>query len=302
MSAWPEIPFGAWSETCATLHMRTQIVGKIRLALAPLVNHWWNATLYVSSRGLTTSLMPYADDGVSLDFDFVDDALVARRATGGRIDVPLVPATSVADFYRSVLGALAELGVDVRIWPVPVEVPDPIPFPEDERSAHDREAAERYWRALVEIQRVFLRFRGGYLGKSSPVHFFWGSFDLAVTRFSGRVAPTHPGIPGVADSITREAYSHECASAGFWPGGGPVDEAMFYAYAYPEPEGYAEARLRSPDAWYHPDLREYVLPYAAVRTADDPDAALLAFLEDTYAVAADLGGWDRSRLERTRTA
>ncbi len=297
---WPALPFSDWRETCETLHRWTQVVGKVRLALAPLANHWWQVPLYVTARGLTTSPMP-AGPGrtLQLDFDFLDHALVAATSDGDRRDLPLRPQ-SVAAFYREVMVLLHEMGVRVTIWPVPVEVEDTTPFEEDEgHAAYDAEAAQRFWRALVQADRVFKQFSGRFLGKVSPTHFFWGAFDLAVTRFSGREAPPHPGgIPGVGDWVMREAYSHEVSSCGFWPGGGGVDEAMFYAYAYPEPDGFRDHPVRPDAAHYHDDLGEFVLPYAAVRTAADPDRALLDFLQTTYEAAADRAGWDRKALER----
>lgn len=278
--------------------MWTEIVGKIRLAGTPLVNHWWNVTLYVTPRGLTTSAVPHGVQAFRMDFDFLDHRLDVATSDGATRAVSLEPQT-VAHFYRAVMNAMDELRIPAHIWPVQVEVPDPVPFLEDDRAAYDPEWAERFWRVLVQADRVFGAFRARFIGKASPVHFFWGSFDLAATRFSGRTAPPHPGAPGVADRITREAYSHECSSAGFWPGGGMVEDAAFYAYAYPQPEGFAEARVRPGAAHYSRDVGEFLLPYEAVRTARDPDAALMAFLEDTYAAAADLGGWDRGALERT---
>jgi hypothetical protein len=296
---WPPLPFAAWQDTCATLHMWTQLVGKTRLALAPAENHWWHSTLYVTARGLTTGPMPEAGRLLSVTFDFVDHALVLECDDGTGRRLPLV-AESVARFHARYLQAVRELGFAPRIMPRPVEVAEAIPFAEDERhAAYDATAAHRWWRALAQADRVFKRFRGGFLGKQSPAHFFWGSFDHAVTRFSGRTAPRHPGgAPNCPDWVMVEAYSHECSSAGFWPGGGPVDEASFYAYAYPEPDGYADWPVRPAAAAYHPQAREFILPYEAVRTADDPDAALLAFLESTYEAAATRGGWDRAGLER----
>lgn len=300
MSAWPPIPLADWRDTCTTLHLWSQVVGKIRLALAPPLNHWWHVTFYVTARGLTTSPMPHGERALQLDFDFIDHCLDLTTSDGGRRQVPLVPMT-VADFYDAVMQALAELEAPVSIWPVPVEIPDPVtPFPDDRHHAsYDGAAVNRFWRVLVRTDRLFDTFNGEFLGKASPSHFFWGGFDLAATRFSGRPAPPHPGgFPNIADWVVREAYSHEVASAGFWPGSGPVNDAAFYAYAYPEPKGYAETTVEPAEAYYHPELREFVLPYEAVRQASDPDRALLAFLRSTYAAAADRGGWNRTALER----
>ena len=295
----PPLPFAPWQDTFATLHMWTQIVGKTRLALAPMENHWWQCTLYVSSRGLSTGPMPSGAKVLSVDFDFIDHELVLRTADGESRRLPLV-AESVARFHARYMQALRELGFEPRILARPVEVQEAIPFAEDEKHAsYDPEAVHRWWRALVQADRVFKRFRGGFLGKQSPAHFWWGSFDHAVTRFSGRTAPRHPGgAPNCPDYVMVEAYSHECSSAGFWPGGGPVDEAAFYAYVYPEPEGYASSRIEPAAAWYHSEAREFILPYEAVRTAPDPDAMLLQFLESTYQAAAVCGRWDRDALER----
>lgn len=301
-TSWPPLPLDQWLETRDTLQLWTQMVGKIRLALAPMVNHWWQVTLYINARGLTTSLMPYRDGAVELVFDFLQHQLLIETSAGEIRTVALRPRT-VADFYQELMQALREVGISVRIWPRPQEVPDPvIPFDQDTtHQAYDPGAAERFWRLLVHTDRVFHRFRGGFIGKCSPVHFWWGGFDLSCTRFSGRPAPTHPGgIPNLADRVTREAYSHECISAGWWPGGGPVSEPSFYAYAYPEPAGCPEASVLPAAARYDMQLREWILPYDAVRTAADPDAELLAFLDSTYSTAADLGRWDRRALERPR--
>ena len=296
---WPALPLDAWRETKDTLHLWTQIVGKIRLALAPMVNHWWQVPLYVNARGLTTSAMPYGGGAVEVRFDFLDDMLHVETSAGATRDLALEPR-SVADFYHATMDALRALGVDIRIRPRPVELTDVIAFDRDEvHGAYDAEAARRFWRVLVQVDRVLHAFRGRFIGKCSPVHFFWGSFDLACTRFSGRRAPLHPGgVPNCPDYVTREAYSHECISAGWWPGGGLVDEPAFYAYAYPEPAGASTAAIRPTPAAYHSGLREWILAYDAVRASSDPDAALLAFLESTYEVAATLAGWDRTALER----
>jgi len=290
-----------WADTQTTLHRWTQIVGKTRLALAPMQNHWWQVALYVTARGLGTSPMPYAKGNIELEFDFLDHQLVARTSDGVTKSIALAPR-SVADFYKDYLGLLAALGVDAKIWPVPQEMADTVHFAADrEHASYDADAAQRCWRILAHADRVLKRFRGPFLGKSSPSHFWWGGFDLACTRFSGRPAPPHPGgIPHLADFVTREAYSHECISAGWWPGnvGSPVAEPAFYAYAYPEPVGCPEAPVRPAAARYLLAMREWILPYEAVRAAPDPDGALLEFLQSTYAAAADRGGWDRARLER----
>lgn len=297
--AWPSLPLAAWQDTYATLHMWAQIVGKTRLALTPRVNHWWNVTLYLTPRGLTTSAIPYGERTFSVDFDFLDHALLVRTSEGAVGTLPLAPR-AVADFYREYMDLLRGLGLDVRIWPVPVEVETAVPFAEDrQHAAYDGTYAQRFWRVLAQADRVMQTFRGRFLGKCSPVHFFWGACDLAVTRFSGRPAPPHPGgIPHVANWVMQEAYSHEVSSCGFWPGGGAVAEPAFYAYAYPEPAGFAEARIQPREAYYHQEMREFLLPYGAVRTAENPDDTLLAFLQSTYEAAADLGQWERKALER----
>lgn len=296
---WPPLPLAAWRDTYATLHMWTQVVGKTRLALAPMENHWWQCTLYVSDRGLTTSPMPDGTRLLTVAFDFIDHLLVLRTARGERRQFPLVPQ-SVARFHAQYLEALRSLGFTPRIHGRPSEVEESIPFAQDEvHAAYDRDAVHRWWRAMLQADRVFKRFRGRFQGKQSPVHFFWGSFDLAVTRFSGRPAPRHPGgAPNCPDYVMVEAYSRECSSAGFWPGGGPVAEAAFYAYAYPQPEGYASATVQPAAASYHAKAGEFILPYDAVRTAADPDATLLQFLQSTYEAAATLAHWDRDALER----
>jgi hypothetical protein len=296
---WPELALDAWRDTKDTLHLWTQIVGKVRLALAPMVNHWWQVPLYVDARGLTTSAMPYEGGAVEARFDFVDHLLHIETSTGATRHVAMAPR-SVADFYKETMAALEALGVHVRIRTRPVELTEVVPFDRDEiHGAYDADAAQRFWRVLVQVDRVLHAFRGGFLGKCSPVHFWWGSFDLSCTRFSGRRAPPHPGgVPNCPDYVTREAYSHECISAGWWPGGGVVDEPAFYAYAYPEPIGCAVAPILPAAGAYHPVLREWILPYGAVRTAADPDGSLLAFLHSTYETAATLGAWDRPALER----
>jgi len=295
--AWPDLEVPAWSETRDTLHMWLQIVGKVRLALTPLINHWWNVTLYVSARGLTTSLMPAGSGGLEIEFDFVDHAL-HLRATDGQVRHVALEPQSVAAFYRATTGALAALGIDVRIVPHPSEVEDAIPFDRDEiHHTYDRDAAHRLWLALVQVHRVLTVFRSRFIGKASPVHLFWGGADLCTTRFSGRTAPRHRGgVPNCPDWVQVLAYSHEVSSAGFWPGGGGAD-ALFYAYAYPEPPGFAAWKVKPAAAHYEPQLGEFVLPYSVVRTAADPDATLLAFLQSTYEAAADLAAWDRDALE-----
>ena len=293
-SRWPELPLAGWQATASTLHMWTQIVGKIRLALTPHVNHWWECPLYVSARGLTTSAIPYGGRLFELEFDFLDHNLAIRDSSRATQHVPLY-SRPVADFYRELMAVLHSLSIDVKIWPTPVEIPDPIPFPDDTvHASYDPDAAGRFHRILMSVHCVLSEFRGGFLGKASPVHFFWGSFDLATTRFSGRRAPEREG----ADAITREAYSHECSSAGFWPGSGPVTDAAFYSYTSPEPPGYAEYPVRPAGSHYHPDLKEFVVMYDDVRKAGSPEQALLDFLQSTYEAAAVLGKWDRDALEK----
>ncbi|HEX8904062.1 MAG TPA: DUF5996 family protein [Longimicrobiaceae bacterium] len=297
-AAWPVLELDAWEPTRDTLHLWTQVVGKVRLALAPPVNHWWHVPLYVSARGLTTSAIPYGAGTFQLDFDFIDHELVIACSDGPTRTVKLEPKP-VSAFYREVMAGLRALGIEVRIWPMPVEIADPVPFDEDTvHAAYDAGAAHRFWRVLAQSTRVLSEFRGRFIGKCSPVHFFWGSFDLAVTRFSGRRAPPHPGAPNVADVVTREAYSHEVSSVGFWPGGGPMRQAIYYAYAYPGPDGFAEWPVRPAAASWSADWGEFILPYDAVRTAGDPDAALHDFAQSTYEAAAELARWDRAALER----
>lgn len=298
MSAWPQLPYETWGDTIATLHLWSQIVGKIRLACTPWINHSWHVTSYVTARGLSTSLIPHGSNAFQIDFDFTDHFLEIRTIGGGSASLKLEPRSS-ADFYESVMGQLDALGVGVQISPIPTEIENPIPFNEDlEHVSYDPAAAQALWRAFVQAERVFQEFRAGFIGKCSPIHVFWGALDMAVTRFSGRRAPPHPGgFPYLADWITREAYSHEVSSLGFWPGNGDAPMPLFYAYAYPSPEGFAEATVRPAEAFWYEDLGEFVLPYDAVRQADDPDAALLAFAESTYAAAADLAQWDREALE-----
>jgi hypothetical protein len=299
MSAiWPEIPFEAWRETCAALHLYTQMVGKYRLARTPWVNHSWHATLYVSSRGLTTSLIPDSPGAIEIAFDLVEHAVIGTASDGRRAEFPLEPM-SVSEFHARFVDMVASLGGTPEFHGRPNEVPNPVPFRDDRRDRpYDAAAVTRFFQALVAVENVFYRFRTGFLGKVSPVHLFWGSFDLAVTRFSGRRAPLHPGgVPALPDDVTREAYSHEVSSAGFWPGGGGTEFPAFYSYGYPAPKGFAEAPPGPEGAYFDPKLGEFLLPYDAVRKSADPGAALMAFLESTYRAAADLGGWDRHALE-----
>jgi hypothetical protein len=297
--AWPSLPLEAWSDTLATLHLWTQIVGKVRLAQTPWTNHSWHVTLYVTPRGLTTSPIAHGNRSFSIDFDFCDDRLVVRTSDGAVGGFPLEPQ-SVATFYRRLKEELGKLALDVRIDPWPNEIADPIRFDRDEtHRSYDAEYAHRFWRILVETERVLKTFRARFIGKCSPIHFFWGAADLAVTRFSGRTAPEHPGgIPHLPEWVAKEAYSHEVSSCGFWAGGGPVAYPAFYSYAYPEPPGFAVAPVLPEAAHYNKDLREFLLPYDAVRTAASPDDALLAFAQSTYDAAANLGKWDRGALER----
>jgi hypothetical protein len=295
---WPDMPYQPWRETCTALHLYAQIVGKYRLARTPWLNHSWHVTLYVNARGLTTALIPDGPGGVELAFDLIDHAVIGAATDGRTASFPLGP-TSVADFHGQVLNLIAALGGTPQLHGRPNEVPDPVPFAQDHSlRPYDPAAVTRFFEALVAVDRVLKRFRTGYIGKASPVHLFWGSFDLAVTRFSGRLAPLHPGgVPGLPDAVTREAYSHEVSSAGFWPGGSGAEEPMFYCYAYPAPEGFAKARVGPEAARYDESLGEFLLPYEAVRRADDPEAVLMSFLESTYRAAADLGRWDRDQLE-----
>jgi hypothetical protein len=296
--AWPDLPYGAWKDTCATLQLWTQIVGKVRLALTPWLNHSWHVPLYVTARGLTTSVIFYQDRAFEMTFDFNAGVLDIVASDGASRQVALEPRT-VADFYALVMAALADLGVAVAISEFPCEIPQAISFRRDRlHGAYEAQYARRFWHVLLQVDRVLKRFRTGFIGKASPVHFFWGSFDMAVTRFSGRPAPPHPGgAPGLADAVMREAYSHEVSSAGFWPGGGATDFAAFYSYAYPEPAGFRTSAVRPKGAAFNPAVGEFLLPYDVVRSAPDPDAALLAFLQSTYDAAADAGKWDRAALE-----
>jgi hypothetical protein len=290
----PALPLDSWKDTLATLHMWTQVVGKVRLELCPLVNHFWNVPFYLTARGMTTSAMPYERGTVEVRFDFIAHKLLLETSDGRTAAIALTPQ-SVAEFYKKFMTALADLGVTVKIWTTPCEIPDPTPFEKDNlHKAYDPEAVHKFWRILVWVDQILKEFRAGFLGKVSPVHFFWGSFDLALTRFSGRRAPERPG----ADSITREAYSHEASSAGFWPGGGDIKGPAFYSYAAPEPAGFAQQRVRPAAAFYHPQLKEFLLMYDDVRTADSPKTTLMEFLQSTYEAAAESGNWDRQALER----
>jgi len=295
---WPELPTAAWRETYETLHLWTQIVGKIRLARTPWLNHSWHVTLYVTARGLTTSAIPDGARSFQIDFDFIDHALRISTSDGTARQFALA-GKSVAGFYTAIMADLAELGIDIAINETPNELPDPIRFSQDSRHAsYDPDAVRRFFQILCNAERVFEQFRTGFLGKASPVHFFWGSFDLAVTRFSGRRAPRHPGgVPHLPDEVAWEAYSHEVSSAGFWPGGGAIDYPAFYCYAYPEPAGFRTAPLRPDAAFFSEALGEFILPYDAVRTAAQPDQALLDFLQSTYEAAANSAKWDRNALE-----
>ena len=296
---WPILPLEAWAETRATLHLWMQIVGKIRLAASPWVNHCWNATLYPTATGLTTSLIPYGTRAFQIDFDFLAHQLIVRASDGNKAVLALQPQ-SVATFYRRLMLEMERLELPVAVHGSPNEVPDAIPFDQDEtHGSYDPEYANRFWRVLMQASRILNEFRAEFIGKCSPVHFFWGAPDLAVTRFSGRRAPRHPGgITNLPDWVTRDAYSHEVISCGFWPGGGPIPHAAFYAYAYPEPPGFAQARVKPAEAFYSSDLQEFILAYDVVRESSSPDETLLAFLQTTYEAAADLANWDRDALER----
>src|ERR1700761_1536870 len=295
---WPELPTAAWRETYDTLHLWTQVIGKIGYARSPWLNHSWHVALYVTARGLTTSPIPDGTRSFQIDFDFIDHALRISESGGAQRQLAL-SGQSVASFYKSVMANLAELGIHVEIEQMPNELPEPIKFPLDEKHAtYDPQAVRRFFQILVNADRVFKQFRTGFLGKASPVHFFWGSFDLAVTRFSGRRAPKHPGgVPNLPDAVACEAYSHEECSAGFWPGSGAIDYPAFYSYAYPEPKGYRDIKARPEAAFFSEALGEFILPYDAVRTASDPDKALLDFLQSTYDAAANSAKWDRDALE-----
>ena len=299
-ATWPDLPFAAWSGSCDTLQLWTQIAGKVILALTPLINHWWNVTFHVTARGLAKSSIPYRGRTFDIVFDFINHRLDLQASDGGFESIPLKPMT-VADFHGEFMARLLRLGIEAHIWTRPCEIENCIAFEQDRTHAqYDPEYVRRFHQALVQSARVMTEFRSRFIGKASPVHFFWGSFDLAVTRFSGRTAPAPKGhTPNVADWAMAEAYSHEVSSCGFWPGNGGFGQAAFYVYAYPEPAGYGEARLSTPAAAYNKDVGQFILPYDAVRTAPDPDALLLGFLQETYAAAADLAKWDRAALERS---
>jgi hypothetical protein len=293
-NSWPELPLDAWQDTYATLHMWTQVVGKVRLALSPRVNHWWEVPLYVNARGLTTSAIPYGDGIFEIQFDFIDHELNIQTSWGSAESIALKQQT-VADFYAEFMSALRSLGVEVKIWTMPCEVPNPVRFESDtQHASYDPEYARRFWQILILCDTIFKEFRSRFIGKDSPVHFFWGSFDLCVTRFSGRRAPERVG----ADPVTLEAYSHEVISAGFWPGGGEIKGPAFYAYAAPEPAGFAEQPVQPAAAFYHPQLREFLLMYDDVRRADSPRQTLFSFLQSTYEAGANLAHWERKELER----
>jgi hypothetical protein len=293
-NAWPALPLAEWNDTRATLHMWTQVVGKLRLVLSPHLNHWWEVPLYVSARGLATSPIPYRFGILDVEFDFIDHVLRIVTSRGETKTIQLAPR-SVADFYHEFMATLASLEVAAKIWPMPVEIPDPIRFDKDmQHASYDPEYANRFWRLLVTVDAICKEFRARFIGKASPVHFFWGSFDLAASRFSGRRAPERPG----ADRVTQDAYSHEETSAGWWPGGGEFTAPMFYAYAAPEPKGFREATVRPAQAFYHAPLGEFLLSYDDVRNSPDPKAALMDFLQSTYETGANLGNWDRAALER----
>jgi hypothetical protein len=299
-AVWPPLPYSAWQPTCATLHLWTQIVGKIRLRLTPWLNHSWHVPLYVTARGLTTSVIPYKNENFEIRFDFIDHVLDIETSGGPRRRIRLMPQP-VCDFRAAVMKALGDLDIDVQITELPCEIPGAIPFSDDrEHASYDAEAAHRFWRALMQADRVFRKFRAGFIGKASPVHFFWGSFDLAATRFSGRPAPPFTGkVPGLSTAVMVEAYSHEVSSAGFWPGGGGLDYASFYSYAYPAPIGFKDSSVSPKGAFFSEALGEFLLPYDEVRNAADPEASLLSFLQSTYEAAAEKAHWDRAALEKS---
>jgi hypothetical protein len=299
--AWPALPFAEWSDTCATLHMWTQIIGKIRLVQTPWTNHSWHVTLYLTARGLTTSPIPHGRDTFEISFDFIDHELSIAKSDGACRVLKLQPQ-SVAAFYHAVMSELNDLALGVKIDPLPNEIDNPIRFDQDQQHrSYDPEYANRFWRVLVQADRVFKDFRSRFCGKCSPVHFFWGSFDLAVTRFSGRRAPKHPGgVPHLPDQVTREAYSQEVSSLGFWPGNAVAPAPVFYSYAYPEPPGFSQANVRPDAATYNPQLREFILPYDVVRNAPSPDDVLLDFAQSAYDAASILGKWDRAALEEVK--
>ena len=295
---WPSLPLSEWKDTYETIHRWTQIVGKIRIALEPLINHWWNSTLYVTSRGLTTSAMPYENTQLQIDFDFLDHYLVIQTSEGITKKIALKPIP-VAEMFEEIMYNLGDIDIHVPLWTTPVEVADRTPFEEDfKHASYDREYIKRIWTILFQTNRVFTEFRSRFIGKVSPVHFFWGAFDLAVTRFSGRTAPSHSGAPGLAKFVAVEAYSHEVSSCGFWPGGGNVDNPVYYSYVYPEPHGFKEYAILPKEAYYEEKMGEFVLPYETVRNSENPDGILMDFLESTYSAAATTAKWDRNSLER----
>jgi uncharacterized protein DUF5996 len=300
---WPDLPLAAWSETCDTLHLWTQIVGKVRIALTPLINHWWNATFLVTARGLAAPAMPYAGRTFDIIFDFVNHQLLIETSDGGVENIAL-KAKAVADFYKEFMQSLQRLGIDIHIRMMPSEIENAIPFDRDRtHGQYDPVYVQKFWLALLQANRVMNEFRARFIGKASPVHFFWGSFDLAVTRFSGRTAPPPKGTaPHVASWVIAESYSHEVSSCGFWPGNGGYGRAAFFVYAYPEPVGYGDTHLATADAFYDKGLGQFILPYDAVRQSGDPDRLLLGFLQETYEAAAELAKWDRKTLERSSRA
>ncbi len=294
---WPSLSWPAWKDSCTTLHLWLQIIGKIKTGLSPFVNHWWNVALYVTSRGLTTSPIPFRDLNFQMDLDFINHALVITTTRGDTRTIELKPR-SVADFYNTLMSTLRSLGIEVSFWTTPVEISERIPFETDnQHSAYDPEYVNRHWRVLVQADRIMKLFRSRFIGKASPVHFFWGSFDMAASRFSGRTAPPHPGSPNVSRSVMLEAYSHEVYSCGFWAGAG-LGEPAFYAYAYPVPQGYKTSRVQPEEAYYNNDFGEFILPYEAARSAPSPDDKILSFFQSTYEAAANLARWDRAALER----
>jgi hypothetical protein len=295
---WPALPLAEWKDTYDTLHRWSQIVGKIKLAFSPPANHWWNSSLHITPHGLTTSAMYYNGQLLQIDFDFISRLLLIVTSNNPATKTIALKPCSVAEFYQETMAALKSIGISITIWTTPVEVADRTPFEQDEKHrSYDPEYVQRFWQILAQANRVFSVFRSRFIGKVSPVHFFWGAFDLAVTRFSGRTAPLHPGSPNVARSVMAEAYSHEVSSCGFWPGGGPINEPVFYAYSYPEPQGFNEYPIQPKEAFYHTEMKEFLLPYNVVRSANSPDEVLLAFLQSTYEAAATCAKWDRNALE-----
>jgi hypothetical protein len=295
---WPALPVNSWKKTYETLHMLTQIVGKIRLATTPMENHWWNSTLYVTPTGLTTSVMYHNEVPFKIDFDLNNHFLVIKQAFYHEKRIPL-ESRAIADYYKDIMSTLESVGISLKLWSTPVEVESGIPFEKDYiHSTYDGEAANKFWRILVQSSRLFTEFRSRFLGKVSPVHFFWGAFDLAVTRFSGRKAPTHPGVPNCPQHVMVEAYSHEVSSCGLWPGGGPFEGPVYYSYSYPEPPGFRDAKVKPAEAYYETKMGEFILPYEQVRTSHSPEQSLLSFLQSTYEAAATASKWERNLLER----